>query len=191
MRGFHALEDFASRHRDTASSGQRQQRPEEVLSRRKANSKKPIGEESYFAHESLPSHISLPSSNILEAAHAYTAHFYKHQFKRAGKNDYQSMDETALLAMGILLEELADEALGHTGDLVLVEGESADEEEMAVSDTTDISQQQRRRRKRADTSVSSGPVTAHEHLRGVRRKFKRRRVRRESDADQDTTDKGK
>lgn len=33
------------------------------------------------------------------------------------------MDETALLAMGILLEEAAAEALGETGDLVFVEGD--------------------------------------------------------------------
>lgn len=187
------MEAFASRHRDTASSGARELHPEEVLFRRgtNANSKRLQGDDSYFAHENLPSDLTLPSSNILEAVHAYTAHFYKHQFKRAGKNDYHSMDETALLAMGILIEELADEALGNTGDLVLVEGESADEEEMAVSDSTGTSQQQRRRRKRADTSGSSGTVTAHEHLRGVRPKFKRRRVRRESDADQDSTGKGK
>lgn len=39
------------------------------------------------------------------------------------QDDYQSMDETALIAMGILLEEMAQESLGETGDLILVEEE--------------------------------------------------------------------
>ena len=34
------------------------------------------------------------------------------------------MDETALLAMGILLEETVKRSLGDTGDMVFVEGET-------------------------------------------------------------------
>ncbi|KAJ5156442.1 hypothetical protein N7492_009245 [Penicillium capsulatum] len=190
VRGFHPLEAYASRHRDTASSGARELHPEEVLFRRgtNANTKRPLGDESYFAHEDLPADI-LPSSNILEAVHAYTADFYKHQPKKARRNDYHSMDETALLAMGILVEELANEALGDTGDMVLVEGESSDADDSAVSDA-EIAPQ-RRRRKRGDTSLNSEPVTAHEHLRGVQQKRKRRRLRRGSDTDLDTMGKGK
>lgn len=37
--------------------------------------------------------------------------------------DFESLDETALLGLGILLEEMAEHALGHTGDLAFVEGE--------------------------------------------------------------------
>lgn len=37
-----------------------------------------------------------------------------------------SMDETALLAVGILLEEAAEEVLGEKGDMVFVEGEEMD-----------------------------------------------------------------
>lgn len=40
------------------------------------------------------------------------------------------MDETALIAFGILLEETAKEALGETGDLAFTE--AADEEEERV-----------------------------------------------------------
>lgn len=36
--------------------------------------------------------------------------------------DERSMDETALLAVGILLEEAGREALGKTGDMVFTEG---------------------------------------------------------------------
>jgi hypothetical protein len=37
--------------------------------------------------------------------------------------DYCSMDETALMALGILMEEAARDTLGQTGDLVFTEGE--------------------------------------------------------------------
>lgn len=38
------------------------------------------------------------------------------------------MEETALIAFGVLLEELAREALGETGDLAFTEGEVVGEE---------------------------------------------------------------
>jgi len=40
--------------------------------------------------------------------------------------DERTMDETALLAFGVLLEEAAREALGKDGDLVFTEGVTAD-----------------------------------------------------------------
>lgn len=39
------------------------------------------------------------------------------------------MDETALIALGILMEEMAKETLGETGDLALVEAAKPEEEE--------------------------------------------------------------
>lgn len=39
-----------------------------------------------------------------------------------GKVSFVGMDETALLAVGILLEEAAEEVLGERGDMVFVEG---------------------------------------------------------------------
>lgn len=69
--------------------------------------------------------------------HGYAAGFYeavagKHE--RMGETgrlggrlaDERSMDETALLAFGILLEEAAREALGKNGDLVFTEGVGKD-----------------------------------------------------------------
>lgn len=41
---------------------------------------------------------------------------------RWGEGDWRSMDETALLAVGVLLEEEVGRALGGSGDLVFVEG---------------------------------------------------------------------
>lgn len=54
--------------------------------------------------------------------HAYAADFY-HAMGGKGEVSFFSMDETALLAVGILLEEAAGEVLGHRGDMVFVEGE--------------------------------------------------------------------
>lgn len=63
------------------------------------------------------------------------------------------MDETALIAMGILLEEMAKEALGETGDLVLVEGEG-------ISDSERLPfmrhRRQMSRKRESSTMVSSG-----------------------------------
>lgn len=67
------------------------------------------------------------------------------------------MDETALIAMGILMEEASKECLGSTGDLVFTEGEEIDERlevkpglagPLAVSSengTADIGRRKRRR----------------------------------------------
>ncbi|KAJ9245798.1 hypothetical protein DTO271D3_1382 [Paecilomyces variotii] len=77
----------------------------------------------YLAYEALTSDRSLPSSGLLEAIHAYSANFYDNAMWDWVQDDYQSMDETALIAMGILLEGMAQESLGETGDLILVEEE--------------------------------------------------------------------
>ena len=45
-----------------------------------------------------------------------------------GQHDIKSMDETALLAFGILLEESAAHVLGENGDMVFVEGEAIREQ---------------------------------------------------------------
>lgn len=70
------------------------------------------------------------------------------------------MDETALLALGILIEEMAKEELGETGDLALVEGQELSEEEDdktgLESDTTTKSAARAARaarRKRANSIV--------------------------------------
>lgn len=78
----------------------------------------------------------LPDSDMLKAIHGYASHFYAAlgaaargpgtAESRSGSSsniDEQSMDETALLAFGILLEEAARDALGKRGDLVFTEGQ--------------------------------------------------------------------
>lgn len=86
----------------------------------------------YWANDGLPGggHDVLPDSDMLTAVHVYTSHFYEALAQRHDKNgrgnirpvNQRSMDETALLAVGILLEEAARESLGKNGDLVFTEG---------------------------------------------------------------------
>lgn len=55
--------------------------------------------------------------------HIYASDYYESALGAQGDVSFGSMDETALLAVGILLEEAAGHILGETGDLALVEGE--------------------------------------------------------------------
>jgi hypothetical protein len=79
-------------------------------------------EEMYEWTRHLPDELELPEGELLEAIHAYTSDFYGAQGDgldvMAG-----NMDGTALLALGILLEEVSREQLGENGDLALLEGE--------------------------------------------------------------------
>ena len=163
-RGIQASQPVVSYHRDTASSGARPLRPEELLLRKQNTSARPVSEQvekTYFAHENLPADQSLPSSELLETIHAYAADFYEYATADNGHDDHKTMDETALLAMGILIEEMSKDALGDTGDLVLVEGqellEEQEEQTGAESDTTNQSAARIVRRKRASSNTKNRP----------------------------------
>ncbi|CDM33570.1 hypothetical protein DTO013E5_7421 [Penicillium roqueforti] len=148
-RGVNAPRHIASLYRDTTSSSVRSLRPEELLYRNQNIPVESIEEKTYFAHENLPSDQALPNSELLETIHAYAADYYEYATADNGKDDHQTMDETALLAFGILIEEMAKEELGETGDLALVEGEELSEEEDdktgLESDTTAKSAARRKR----------------------------------------------
>jgi hypothetical protein len=76
----------------------------------------------YFANE-RELRTELPESDLLKALHCYASDFYSHATADSGIGDYRSMDETALIALGILMEEEALKTLGQTGDLVFTDGE--------------------------------------------------------------------
>ena len=100
--------------------------PEQVLFRRVGlrNGRAFQGElDPYWAHEQLTEHQRLPDSDLVKALHTYASDFYSKNFGEDAKVDFQSLDETALLCLGMLMEEMADEILGDTGDLALTEGE--------------------------------------------------------------------
>lgn len=120
--------------RDAAHFSRRDARlaPEEVLFRRKKAPERFAEKDIYFANEGLPDdgRGDLPDSDLLKSVHAYASRFYEALGRRRGSDsfvgsrlvDERSMDETALLAMGLLLEEAARETLGKSGDLVFTEG---------------------------------------------------------------------
>lgn len=73
---------------------------------------------------------TLPDGELLTAVHEFASLYYA---VHGGELDYGSLDETALLAMGVLLEETVREALGETGWKVFVEGvEDQAEEEVGL-----------------------------------------------------------
>lgn len=110
-----------SKHRDTISSSSKAVPPEEVLFRRKGAPVRYEEDDVYFADRHLePTQPGLPDSDLLKVLHAYAADYYGTIAGEEGK-DFGSLDETALLAMGVLIEEAAREALGETGELALVE----------------------------------------------------------------------
>lgn len=104
--------------------------PDEVLFRRKDAPQRYLENDIYYAHErQLPQgdHRVLPESDLLKAIHSYTSAFYTAMHHASNTPDDRdvtgrSMDETALLAFGMLLEEAGKEVLGRRGDLVFTEG---------------------------------------------------------------------
>ncbi|KAF5559862.1 hypothetical protein FNAPI_4503 [Fusarium napiforme] len=104
--------------------------PDEILFRRKDAPVRYLEHDIYYAHEhDLPcgGQGVLPDSDLLKAIHAYTSAFYSVRNRERQPPDSRniterSMDETALLAFGILLEEAGKEVLGRRGDLVFTEG---------------------------------------------------------------------
>jgi hypothetical protein len=84
----------------------------------------------YFAHENLPGGQQLPSGELLNALHAYIAKLYSRTEGLEMEKVWKCMDETALIAFGILMEETIRAELGETGDLAFTE--AADEEEERV-----------------------------------------------------------
>ncbi|KAI1381027.1 hypothetical protein F4677DRAFT_209016 [Hypoxylon crocopeplum] len=112
--------------------------PEEVLFRRIGAPVRYAEKDIYQAHERLRDggRGVLPDSDMLKAIHTYSSHFYGATARRgdttaaAVRNvDERSMDETALLAFGIVLEEAGREVLGRMGDLVFTEGVEEEEED--------------------------------------------------------------
>ncbi|CAL5873583.1 uncharacterized protein PFLUO_LOCUS7864 [Penicillium psychrofluorescens] len=178
-RGRHAATNAASHN---ALNKRRPLRPEEVLLRREHAVDFEAKDSTYFANETLPTNRPLPSSDLLEAIHAYVADHYEFTTEDQGQSDYKTMDETALIAMGVLIEELAKEALGETGDLVLVEGQelSDDEDSHPGSESDSVPRPVAKslRRKRSNTTANPARAGSQHTTTGVRKKHKRRRLSR-------------
>lgn len=112
-------------------------RPDEVLFRQPNAPTRYEETDYYFAHEKLPNSQRLPSSDLLEAVHAYVANLYSRTAQPGTEKTFKCMDETALIALGILMEETTRSKLGETGDLAFTEAADPDDEESSASDEED------------------------------------------------------
>lgn len=105
-------------------------RPDEVLFKQ-ANAPVRYEETDYYnAHARLPAEQQLPSGELLTAIHAYISKLFSRTTEGDNQPAWKCMDETALIAFGILMEETAREVLGKTGDFAFVE--AADEKEERI-----------------------------------------------------------
>jgi hypothetical protein len=115
--------------------------PEEALFRRKNAPLRYAEHDIYWANDDLPDsgRLHLPDGALLRSVHGYASRFYEAAAARLGSHcvvgarmiDERSMDETSLLAFGILLEEASREALGKRGDLVFTEAASTESKTVA------------------------------------------------------------
>jgi hypothetical protein len=116
-----------SKERDTISDPATAIPPDEALWRRGDAPQRFQEDDIYFADRHLEPGQRLPDSDLLMALHRYVADFYEKAVKVGIGDDeeesWRSLDETALLALGMLIEEAAAEVMGETGDLALVRSE--------------------------------------------------------------------
>lgn len=112
----------------------------------------------YFANSKLPPEQKLPDGDLLIALHAYVSKLYSRTQEPGNQKVWKCMDETALIAFGILMEEAAKEVIGETGDLALVEALRSDEEEALA----DESQEEGLSRATSERSESQGHVSVDE-----------------------------
>lgn len=113
----------ASKHRDTQTNSLQAVPPDEVLFRRRGA---PERYEESDAYRPPQPNTPLPDSDLLKFLHRYASDFYSKATPERGEIDFKSLDETALLALGILLEETAALHLGETGHLAFIEDENED-----------------------------------------------------------------
>ncbi|ESZ96000.1 hypothetical protein SBOR_3620 [Sclerotinia borealis F-4128] len=155
--GFIPRSVVVSSTRDTTSSSLSAVPPEAVLFRSKNAPTRYAESDIYFANE-RESPKDLPDSDLLKSLHTYTSDFYSRATVEGGSTDWRSMDETALIGLGILMEEASREILGATGDLTFTEGEESN-----------INIPERGQRSRTGSVISPPPQEA-------RKSAKRRRI---------------
>ena len=110
-------------HSNPSSTATVAMMPEDVLFGRRGAPTLSQEEDVYSADRHLSEQQRLPDSDLLKAIHTYASDFYAKTTTNRGAVANESLDETALLGLGILLEEMAGHVLGETGDLAFVEGE--------------------------------------------------------------------
>lgn len=113
----------------------------------------------YFANEKLPAEQQLPTGDLLGAVHVYIAKFFARNPCPEMEKAWKCMDETALIALGILLEETTREVLGETGDLAFTEA-ADEEEERVLAAGDDNEEEQTSEPDPVRRKVSSSPLSS-------------------------------
>ena len=145
--------------------------PDHVLFSRKHAPERFAEKDIYYANDDLPDDTTLPQTGMLTAVHCYASNFYEAlALRQAPRNtrpiDEKSMDETALLAFGIILEEASRHALGKRGHLVLTERGDDDDNASAEAEVAE------------ETHAQSSLVESSHGTPDIsRRVLKRRRLR--------------
>ncbi|GAB1313817.1 hypothetical protein MFIFM68171_04027 [Madurella fahalii] len=149
--------------------------PEEVLFRRKHAPVRYAEQDIYWTNEDLPEGGCghLPDGGLLKSVHGYASRFYEAAAARLGPRcvvgariiDERSMDETALLAFGILLEEACRDALGKRGDLAFTEASMESKVGVAKVPRVGISSQSI-----PEGAESAGEDVASQNGRGAKRR---------------------
>ncbi|KAF2499799.1 hypothetical protein BU16DRAFT_536099 [Lophium mytilinum] len=134
--GFTVDKATRRKHRDTKQA-YAPLRPDEVLYKGSNAPDRFAETDQYFAHRNLPSQLALPDSDLLASIHAYVSQYCAAMPRDDREKAWKSMDESALLAMGVLIEEAVRESIGKTGDLVFVEGEISDGPSVSESGVMD------------------------------------------------------
>ena len=120
----------------------------------------------YNADARLGSDELLPDSDLSKALHSYASDFY---MKTTGENaevSFHSLDGSALLALGTLLEESCQVLLGSTGDLALTECDLAEE---SSPDCMNVSENFK------ETETENQSTTDEDSHKSKRRKFQQSR----------------
>ncbi|KAJ5145278.1 hypothetical protein N7448_002670 [Penicillium atrosanguineum] len=122
----------ASKYRDTTSSTQKCIAPMDHLFKRPVHWNNKVKGEPYLKTDKLPPDNPMdrkmkyprnrfPDNDLLTAMHAYAADKYILGHERGRKNrNFVSFNESALLAFGILIEELSRSAVGPSGDIPML-----------------------------------------------------------------------
>lgn len=100
-------------------------KPEEVMLRR-VGAPSGVKDEYYNGDALLKPDQRLPDAEVVKAVHQYASDYYAAHADRVNHN-YRSFDETAMLALAMLMEEATVGSLGENGDMVLIEPEGLED----------------------------------------------------------------
>ncbi|KAB2570317.1 hypothetical protein DBV05_g11027 [Lasiodiplodia theobromae] len=117
--GFIPEKAHISSGRMTSSSSRVPVPPDEYLFKQRDAPPRYEEDDIYFADRHLAPHQQLPDSDLLKALHAHSSEVYAQAYGRHAKTLYKSLDETALLTLGILMEEAAADIFDEVGNMKL------------------------------------------------------------------------